>query len=57
MVSQMSNINSKTLRTKAPLHSILHKTAYFKIHEVLNKREPQTLGSFAKEEPSVFIFY
>ena len=57
MVSQMSNIESKILRTKTPLHSVLHKTAYFKINEVVNKKETQKLDSLAKEEPSVFIIY
>ena len=50
MVSQMSNIKGKILRTKVPLHSVLHKNAYFKINEVVNKKESRKLDSFAKEE-------
>ena len=51
----MSNTKSKILRPKTPLHSVLHKTAFFKINEVVNKKEPQKLNSFANEESSVFI--
>ena len=40
-----------------PLPSVLHKIAYFKINEMVNKKEPQKLVSFAKEEPSGFIIY
>ena len=47
----------KHLKTTMPLHSVLHKTAYFKIHELLNIKETQKIESFAKEEPGVFIIY
>ena len=53
----MSNIKCKILKTKTHLHSVLHKTAYFRINEVVNKKEPLKLDSFAKEEPSAFIVY
>ena len=47
MVSQMSYIKSKSLKTKTPLHSVLHKTAYFKTNEAVNNKESQKLDSFA----------
>ena len=52
----MSNIKSKILRTKTPLHSVFYKTAYFKINKVLKQKRTSKIEVLLRNNKVYLLF-